>query len=317
MDTALLEVFLEVARRESFTAAAAPLGFTQSAVSRQIATLEAAVGAPLFDRLPRGVRLTEEGRALLPHAEAVVGRLRAAVGDVRAVRILGGGRLRLGAIPTAEMALVPRAIAAFRRAHPGVAVTHAEGLTRGLTAALRAGDLDLAVIGTPDPEPVFEGVRLRRLMGDPLAVALPVGHRLAGRDVVRLADLAGENWIAGQARPEETLIAGVRIAQDKSLRGRAAEAGAATRDAQEPDAAFRPVIDYVVLEWAAKQGFVAAGLGVTLIPSLAAAAVRSDVVVVALDPEEVAPRSVFAATPEGVADSAAVTAFLKLLTPIR
>ncbi|NUP49493.1 MAG: LysR family transcriptional regulator, partial [Catenulispora sp.] len=218
MDTALLEVFLEVARRESFTAAAAPLGYTQSAISRQIAALEAAVGAPLFDRLPRGVRLTQEGWALLPHAEAVTGRLRAAVADIRAVRTLGGGRLRLGAIPTAGMALVPEAIAAFRRAHPAVAVTHAEGLTRALTAAVRAGDLDLAIVGTPDAEPAFDGVRLRRLMDDPLAVALPLGHRLADRDVVRLAELADEQWIAGQARPEETLIAGVRIAQEQATR---------------------------------------------------------------------------------------------------
>ncbi|GAA1985563.1 LysR family transcriptional regulator [Catenulispora subtropica] len=290
MDTALFEVFLEVARRESFTAAAGSLGYTQSAVSRQVAALESAVGATLFDRLPRGVRLTAEGRALLPHAEAVAGRLRAAVADVRAVRTLGGGRLRLGAIPTADMALVPRAIAAFRAAHPAVAVTHTEGLTRWLAGAVRAGDLDLAVIGTPEAEPVFEGVRLRRLMADPLAVALPVGHRLADREVLRLADLAGEDWIAGQVRPEETLIAGVQGGE------------------------FRPVIDFVVLEWAAKQGFVAAGLGVTIIPALAAAALRPDVVVVPLDPAEVRPRSVFAATPEGVADSAAVAAFLELVT---
>jgi DNA-binding transcriptional LysR family regulator len=289
MDTALLEVFLEVARRESFTAAAGSLGYTQSAISRQIAALESSVGAPLFDRLPRGVRLTEEGRALVPHATAVVGRLRAAVADVRAVRTLGGGGLRIGAIPTADMALIPRAIAEFRRAHPAVVVTHTEGLTRGLVVDVREGDLDLAVVGTAHPEPAFEGVRLRKLMDDALSVALPLGHHLADRDVLSLADLEGENWIAGQPRTQDTLIAGVQ------------------------DAEFQPRIPYVVLEWSAKQGFVAAGLGVTLVPALAAAAVRPDVAVVALDPREVTPRSVFAATPEGVEDSAAVTAFLELL----
>jgi DNA-binding transcriptional LysR family regulator len=290
MDTALLEVFLEVAHRKSFTAAASSLGYTQSAISRQIAVLEASVGASLFDRLPRGVRLTEEGRALIPHATAVVGRLRAAVADVRAVRTMGGGGLRLGAIPTADMALIPRAVAEFRRVHPAVAVTHTEGLTRGLVVDVREGDLDLAVIGTAQPEPAFEGVSLRKLMDDPLSVALPLGHRLAGRDMLSLADLEGENWIAGQPRSQDTLIAGVL------------------------DGGFQPLIPYVVLEWSAKQGFVAAGLGVTLVPALAAASVRPDVVVVALDPREVAPRSVFAATPEGVADSAAVTGFLELLT---
>ncbi|MBS2537737.1 LysR family transcriptional regulator [Catenulispora sp. NF23] len=291
MDTALLEVFLEVARRESFTAAAGSLGYTQSAISRQIAALEASVGAPLFDRLPRGVRLTEEGRALVPHATAVVGRLRAAVADVRAVGTLGGGRLRLGAIPTADMVLMPRAIAAFRQAYPAVIVTHAEGLTRRLVADLREGDLDLAVIGTASPEPVFEGVRLRRLMDDALAVALPRGHRLADREMLSLADLEGENWIAGQPRSQDTLIASVQSGE------------------------FQPGIPFVVLEWSAKQGFVAAGLGITLIPALGAETVRPDVAVVALDPREVAPRSVFAATPEGVADSAPVTAFMELLKP--
>jgi len=293
MDTALLEVFLEVARRESFTAAAGSLGYTQSAISRQIAALEASVGVPLFDRLPRGVRLTEEGRALMPHATAVAGRLRAAVADVRAVRTLGGGGLRLGAIPTADMALIPRAVAEFRRAHPAVVVSHREGLTRGLIVDVREGDLDLAVIGTADPKPEFEGVRLRKLMDDALSVALPLGHRLTDREQLSLADLEGENWIAGQPRSQDTLIAGVQ------------------------DAEFQPRIPYVVLEWSAKQGFVAAGLGVTLVPALAAASVRPDVVLVVLDPQEIAPRSVFAATPEGVADSAAVRAFLELLTADR
>ena len=224
MDTALLEVFLEVARRESFTAAAGSLGYTQSAISRQIAALEASVGTPLFDRLPRGVRLTEEGRAYVPHATAVVGRLRAAVADVRAVGTLGGGGLRIGAIPTADMALIPRAVAEFRRAHPAVVVTHTEGLTRGLVVDVREGDLDLAVIGTAQPEPAFEGVRLRKLMDDPLSVALPLGHRLADRDLLSLADLNGENWIAGQPRSQDTLIAGVLAGE------------------------FQPRIPYVVLE---------------------------------------------------------------------
>jgi DNA-binding transcriptional LysR family regulator len=226
---------------------------------------------------------------LVPHATAVVGRLRAAVADVRAVRTLGGGGLRLGAIPTADMALMPRAVAEFRRTHPAVRLTHAEGLTRALVVDVREGDLDLAVIGTAHPEPVFEGVRLRKLMDDALSVALPLGHRLAGRELLSLAELDGENWIAGQPRSQDTLIAGVL------------------------DGEFQPRIPYVVMEWSAKLGFVAAGLGVTLVPALAASAARPDVVVVPLDPRDAAPRSVFAATPEGVADSAAVAAFLELL----
>lgn len=144
-----LEAFLAVARYGSVTAAARALGFTQSAVSRQVATLEAQTGARLFDRLARGVALTDEGRCLLPHAEAMVGRLATARRDLDALRGLGAGRLRVGAFPTALAALVPRALAAFRQAHPGVALGLAEGRTPALLEHLRAGDTDVAVVSAP------------------------------------------------------------------------------------------------------------------------------------------------------------------------
>ncbi|MDG4866252.1 LysR family transcriptional regulator, partial [Streptomyces sp. T-3] len=93
-----LAVFLEVARQGSFTAAASTLGYTQSAISRQVASLEAALGGDtLFDRLSRGVQLTEHGRVLLPHAEAVTERLRGARRELDALREVSGGRLRVGA----------------------------------------------------------------------------------------------------------------------------------------------------------------------------------------------------------------------------
>src|SRR5690348_3354751 len=101
MDTALLEVFRTVARLGSITAAAQRLQFTQSAVSRQIAALETDLGAAVFDRLPRGVALTEEGRALLPHAEAILAQLATARRAVDDLHTLSAGRLRVGAFPTA------------------------------------------------------------------------------------------------------------------------------------------------------------------------------------------------------------------------
>lgn len=285
MDTALLVVFQEVARQGSFTGAAEALGYTQSAVSRQISALESELGAALFDRLPRGVRLTEEGRCLLPHAAAITDRLGTARGDLRAVRDLAAGRLRVGAFPTADAALVPQAMATFRAAHPKVRLSLAEGLVRDHVAALRAGDLDLAIVTARTPEG-FDGLELRHLLDDPMFVALHPAHPLAGRPELRLAELAEEHWIAGSPRPEETLIATV------------------------PHAAFRPRIAYVVGEWIAKQGFVAAGLGITLIPSLAAGAARRDIVLVPLHPDDSPMRRVYAATPAGVTASPALTAFL-------
>jgi DNA-binding transcriptional LysR family regulator len=288
MDTALLEVFLEVARLASFTAAARTLGYTQSAVSRQISTLETELGTALFDRLPRGVRLTETGTAFVPHATAIMARLAAARGDLRALREVAAGRLRIGAVPTADTALVPMAMAAFRTAHPGVALTHSEGLTRDHMTRLHIGDIDAAVVAAPHAL-AYEGVELRPLMEDPLFVAVHPSHRVAGHAAVRLADLADEDWIAGSTRLESTLL------------------GAA------PSLAFAPRIPFVVAEWTAKQGLVAAGLGVTLVPSLAASAVRGDIVLVPLHREDFAQRVVYVATPSGVADSAALTAFLGYL----
>jgi DNA-binding transcriptional LysR family regulator len=109
-------------------------------VSRQIAALEAEVGARLLDRLPRGVALTEEGRCLLPHAEAVLDRLATARRELDALRHLGAGRLRVGAFPTALAALVPRALAAFREQHPAVTLRLVEGRTPALLERLLAGD---------------------------------------------------------------------------------------------------------------------------------------------------------------------------------
>ena len=146
MDTALLQVFRTVAHLGSITAAAQRLQFTQSAVSRQIAALESDLGAPVFDRLPRGVALTEEGRALLPHAEAILTRLRTARQAVDDLHTLSTGRLRVGAFPTAVAALVPRALAAFRTAYPEVTVSLIEGLTPTLLTHLTTGDADVAVV---------------------------------------------------------------------------------------------------------------------------------------------------------------------------
>ena len=286
MDVELLAVFREVARCGSFTAAATSLGYTQSAVSRQISALEADFGAVLFDRLPRGVRLTEEGRCLLPHAEAVTGRITAARSDLRALRELATGRLRVGAFPTANSDLVPRAAAAFQARHPAVDLTLREGLSSELAVAVRAGELDLAVVSAAGP---IDGLELRHLTDDPMLVAMPRGHPLGGRPQLRLADLAGADWIAGRESPADTLMS----------------------TAARPD--FRPRVRYVIGEWIAKQGLVAAGLGLTLIPALAAHSTRPDVVLVPVHEDDIRARRIHLATMAGTTPPPAVAAFAGLL----
>ena len=291
METQLLEVFRTVAHLGSITAAARRLRFTQSAVSRQIGALEGELGSRVFDRLPRGVALTEEGRALLPYAEKVLGGLddaRRAVGEVRA---LGTGRLRVGAFPTAVAALVPTALASFREAYPEVVLNLVEGLTPALLERLAAGDADVAVIssapaaGPPDPGR-FD---LHHLLDERMLVAVARGHRLARRRVVRLDDLAGDAFLAGSATAEQTLLR-----------------------ASLP-AGFRPRIEITVAEWTGKLGCVAAGLGVCLLPALAAGRVPPGIALLRLHPGDESVRRVHAATPAGRAVPPAVAHFLTYL----
>src|SRR5215471_1345067 len=195
VDLTWLAVFREAAVRGSLSAAAVALGCTQPAVSRQISALEQATGAHLFDRLPRGVRLTAEGRCLLAHAEAVLDRMRAAQQALEDLRDLGAGRLRAGAFDSANAALVPTALAAFRAAHPSVSLSVLEGTSAAMLGRLQNGEIDVAVISAYPHHTLDTGhLALHHLLDDPLMVALPVGHRLAGpgRTALRLAELSGE-----------------------------------------------------------------------------------------------------------------------------
>ncbi|MGV9264828.1 LysR family transcriptional regulator [Kitasatospora sp. NPDC003701] len=287
---AWLEVFRTAAHVGSFTAAGERLGFTQSAISRQISTLEAEFGAPLFDRLARGVRLTEHGRTLLPHAEALLDRLDGTRRELSALTELSVGRLRVGAFDSANAALVPGALAAFRAAHPQVAISLTEGLSAALLGRLQDGGIDLAVVaGYPGHPYDTEAFDLRPLTEDPVLVALPRDHPLAGRSRLRLAELAEETWIAGSRRAEDTLLAAC-------LRS-----------------GLHPRVEYVVSGWTAKLGLVAAGLGPTLIPALAARAARPDVALVALHPADTPVRLVQTATRRGHRVPPAAAAFLERL----
>jgi DNA-binding transcriptional LysR family regulator len=268
-----LRLLDQVVRTGSFTAAAGAGGYTQSAVSRRVAALERAAGGPLFERRARGVRLTPAGRLLHEHATALLARLGRARDELRALHAGTGGMLRVGAFATANVALVPHAVRDFAADHPGVRVQVREDLTGRLMADLDAGELDVAVVSDyPSGPPTGDG-RLRRIREDELLVALPAGHPLAAADVVDLRDLAEEDWIEAAPRGQPTVLVTAAAA-----------------------AGFTPRSGLRVAEWTGKFGFVAAGLGVTLVPGLAAAAVPAGVALRRLrDP---APRrTVYAALP--------------------
>ncbi|MBB6348669.1 LysR family transcriptional regulator [Nonomuraea muscovyensis] len=273
-DTGALRLLDEVAMSGSFTAAAELLGYTQSAVSRRVAALERAAGGPLFERLARGVRLTPAGLALHRHAVAVLDRLDRAGEELAAIHRGSGGTLRVGAFATANVDLVPGALSRFAAARPEVELRLVEGLTGRLMERLGAGALDVAVISDYPAGLPAEAGHLVRLREDRLLVALPAAHRLAGEERVRLRDLAGETWIEAAPRGQPTLLAAACAA-----------------------AGFTPRGGLRVAEWTGKFGFVAAGLGVTLVPELAARAVPAGVVLRPLHGTAPA-RTVYAALPQ-------------------
>ena len=260
LDVRRLKVLREVARTGSFSAAAETLAFTQPAISRQIATLETEAGAQLVERTARGIRLTPAGALLVEHADAILDRLAAAETQLEALAGLKGGRLRIGAFPTANSMLVPLAIRKFSEVHPEVELRLEECVSRELFGRLSAGEIDLAVVSDHLAGEVDEDVRMEFLMEDPLHVALPRDHPLAGKDDLTMADLAEETWIEGRNA-----------------------VCAAPLHAAAMAAGFEPRIAFESAQWLGKQGLVAAGVGVTLMPTLALATVRDDIVLRSID----------------------------------
>lgn len=286
-----LRVLVEVAKRGSFSAAAEELSYTQSAVSQQIATLEAEVGMTLLERHARGVRLTAAGEALCEHAEGVLARLETAEAELAAIAGLRAGRLRMASFPTAGATLMPLAIARFRASYPDIELTLAEGEPEQIAPRLRAGELDLALLFEFD-EPL-EGVdSLSRveLLSDPMYLALPEQHPLAGKSDLRLEDLRGEAWVQ-TSRESPCARHVVRCCHAAGF---------------EPNVAFESD-DYQTV-----QGLVAAGVGAALIPELALSVVREDIAIRALSPQP-PQRQVFAAAPADVRSSPATPAMIAIL----
>ena len=173
--TQRLRVLQQVARHGSLAGAARALSYTQPAVAHHVAELEREAGTALVVRHGRGVRLTEAGEVLAVHADAILSRLEAAQEEVAAIAGLRAGRVRVAAYPTAAATLVPRALVALRTAHPSVEVTLDENEPPEALAALRAGDVDLAVTfrypeAAPEPE---RGLVVTPLGDDPIDIVVP------------------------------------------------------------------------------------------------------------------------------------------------
>ena len=261
-DARRLRTFALVVDLGSISAAASVLGYTQSAVSQQLAALEREVGAVLVDRSQRPLRATPTGAALRPQVDGVLAAIAGAeaiLDDLRA----GTPRLRLAAFTSALSSFVPAAVRDLRRSHSEVVVEILQLETEEAVERLRGGGADLAVvhympgIAVPDTS----DLQRRRLLVDDLHVVVPEGHRLARRDEVRIAELEGEPLVL----PRRDTPAGRFRSVVEHL---CAQAG------------FAPRVAYELNDLPAVQAFVAAGIatvpmhGLTLTTVPPGAAVR-------------------------------------------
>jgi DNA-binding transcriptional LysR family regulator len=293
LDVRRMRVLREVAVRGSFSAAAEALSFTQSAVSQQIAALEREAGTTLVQRNARGVRLTEAGEALVRHADAILARLAEAEAELEAINGVRGGRLRMAAFESAAATLMPPAIAAFRAAHPGVELSLILAETEESAPLLKRGDLDLAIGFDSRVRGEVDGIARHHMLSDPMFLVLPAEHRLARKRNLRLADLADDPWIAGNCDCE----------CNRLLNRACAVAG------------FEPRIAFETDDYTAMQGFVAAGVGVSLIAELGLSSVRDDIVVRSLG-RETPVREVYAATAVDAYRTPATDAMLGILSEV-
>lgn len=229
----------------TFSGAAGELGYTQSAVSQQIAALERSVGAALFDRPggPRHVRLTSLGEVLVGHARAVVARLHAAQADVAAVLAGEQGELKVGTMQSIGTKVLPRLLRRYREERPGIALVPQEiwDLTE-LAEAVEDGRFDLSFAPLPLPE---GPLAVRRVLDDPFVLLAPADAPEAGSESVTLR-AAARLPLIGFSDPQEfdALLRPLRTT------------------GVEPSFVFRSNDNPTI------QGFVAAGLGYALMPRL-------------------------------------------------
>ncbi|MGK5530540.1 LysR family transcriptional regulator [Streptomyces sp. URMC 129] len=255
-----LRVLHAISNHGSVSAAADALHVTTSAVSQQIAKLERETGQRLLAKNGRGVRLTDAGRLLSEHAERILSQVELAHADLEAQRGQAVGELLIGAFATAARGLFPPTLAALADAQPRLRTRLREMEPEDALRDLQRGDIDLAVVLDWYNRPLAlpGGLARQTLLDDVADVAMPAGHRLAGRERVDLEDFAGDAWISWPpgAICHEWLMF--------TLRGRGVE----------------PRLVHTAAEHHTQLALIAAGLGVAVAPRLGRDPVPAGVAVV-------------------------------------
>ena len=273
LDVHRLRMLREVAERGSIHAAANSLAYTPSAVSQQLAKLEAETGAQLLERSGRGVRLTEIGSLIVEESETLftsLDRLQATI-DVAKGEIHGA--VRIGAFASAAVEIISPAVVVVGHDHPNVTIHIKQLEDQDSLVELRLGNLDIAIVQdfthVPSPEPT--GLRRRPLHDDPMVLAIPAAWAMDG--ITNLADLADRPWI-GEPDSNPSARALLRACRD---------------------AGFEPEIRYRTEDFHVMEALVAKGLGVAMVTTLSTSGTTSEVQIVPV-PGEPLIRHIYAAT---------------------
>ena len=259
MDLRQLRYLVALDEERHFTRAAARAHVAQPALSQQIRRLEEEVGLPLVERTTRRVALTNAGESLVARARRVLAEIEGAEAELAALRGVQTGHVTVGVIHTMGPVDVSLALASFHQGHPAVELTVREHASEELAEMLRVDELDLAFLSVTE-RIESHGLGLRQLVSEELVVILPADHRLGRRRRLRMAELAGEEFISYRpgARLRELLI------------GAGEHAG------------FEPRIKFESNESGRIRTMVARGMGVAIVPRSDAVGSGADVTVASL-----------------------------------
>ncbi len=289
MEIHQLEYFLAVADAGGFSRAAGRIGIAQPSLSQQIKKLEHELGQPLFDRLPRGVSLTAAGESFCTDARQILADLRDAAQRVAENKGEVAGTLRLGAIPTVAPFLLPDLCSRFLSMHSDVHLEIVEDVSDRLALAIAEGRIDLALMSTPPDAP---NLNAERLFDDPLGLLLPAAHVLANEANVLSIDAVAD---------EPVLV----LHELHCLAGQASDLCARHRRTT-------PVI-FQGEQLTTVIGMVAANLGVSVVPKMAAALAQQSGCVWRSIDDASAQRTIFAVTNIARYRGAPLRAMLELL----
>ena len=286
MELYQLGYFIEIARQRSFTRAAERLHMAQPALSQQMKNLELELGTALFIRGRKEIQLTAAGKAFLPRAEALLTQAEAAKAIVSDVAQLRGGKLIIAAIPSVSACLLPEVIRSFSRLHDKVELQLIEDSSERVAENVESGLADIGFLQLPASKSAFE---TRTIISEPFVLLVAKSHPLVKQKEVALKQLAAESFIFYKGRARDTASEACR------------------------KAGFEPRIACESGELETVRALVAAGLGLAVVPQLAAGNLPKTIQAITIR-EPKMHRQIAAVWQKGSVLSPAAHALLKLVS---